>query len=68
MRADSPSLRLTEGALDGCWLVDTDGVNLDDLMSTRQGRIIRMSHDRAVQYIPHLEDYSFVAGLISDAA
>jgi hypothetical protein len=63
-------LPLPDGVkLEGCWLVERGMVNMDDLVSARPGRIIRMYKPDAIKYIPpSLDDYERIAGMISDAA
>jgi hypothetical protein len=55
--------------LEGCWLMLEGQVNMEDLVSGRPGRIIRMRRPDALQYIPpSSDDYERIAGMISDAA
>lgn len=54
---------------DGMWFVDTGAVNLEDLLKSGPGRIVRCNYLPAVQYVPlPVEHYNNIAGLISDAA
>jgi hypothetical protein len=63
-------LPLPDGArLDGRWLMVVGEVNIDDLISSQPGRIIRMKQPDSLQYIPpSSDDYERIAGMISDAA
>jgi hypothetical protein len=63
-------LPLPEGVLlDGCWLMHDGYVNINDLVSGKPGRVIRMRHMDALRYIPApMDNYDRIAGLISDAA
>jgi hypothetical protein len=64
-------LPLPDGTrLDGCWLMVSGEVNIDDLCGAyRPGRIIRMVNADSLRYVPpSIEDYDRIAGLISDAA
>ena len=54
--------------LDGRWFMHDGMVNMSDLMSSEPGRVIRMKHPKALQYMPsQLDSYDRIAGLISDA-
>jgi len=60
---------LPDAKLDGVWFVDVSSINLDDLMRSRPGTIVRCRHLPAVQYVPpSADDYERLAGMISDAA
>lgn len=67
MKEDLP---LPDGSrLDGCWLMVSGEVNIDDLVLARPGKIVRIQHADSLRYIPpSSDDYARVAGLISDAA
>lgn len=69
-RAAEQYFPLPEGVrLDGCWLVWEGQVNINDLLSNRAGRLIRILRPDALRYIPpSSDDYAGIAGLISDAA
>lgn len=53
----------------GMFFVDMSAVNLNDMLTSRPGVIVRCKHLPAVQYIPtSTEGFDHIAGLISDAA
>lgn len=55
--------------IDGVFFVDESRINLRDFVNAKPGAIVRCSGLPAVQYVPNpLDDYSRLAGLISDAA
>lgn len=56
-------------SMDGVWLMVEGEVNIDDLVSGRRGRIVRMKHSDSLRYIPPAEVfYDHVAGMVSDGA
>lgn len=64
-------IRLPEGCrVDGCWLMVSGEVNLEDLMNARRpGAVIRMMHADSLRYVPpSQDDYERIAGFISDGA
>lgn len=64
-------LRLSEGELSGCWIVDPSKVNMADFTQGGgiEGRILRVMDMGAIRYIPAITDnYERIAGMVSDAA
>lgn len=61
--------QIPDAKLDGVWFVDMSSVNIEDLVRSSPGSIVRCRHLPAVQYVPPpMYFYEHVAGLISDAA
>lgn len=60
--------QIPDAKLDGVFFVHMGHVNLDDLLNSRPGSIVRCRDLPAVQYVPPTHSYDHVAGLISDAA
>lgn len=56
------------GCMGGVWLVEHGNVNLNDIVhAKRPGAVVRCYDIDKIKYIPRLmEDYGFVAGMISD--
>ena len=55
--------------LDGCWLMVSGEVNIDDLICDRPGKVIRMQNPDSLRYVPPSDDdYERIAGFISDGA
>jgi hypothetical protein len=56
-------------SVDGCWLMVNGEVNIDDLLHSRPGRIIRMENPDSLRYVPGpMDNYDRLAGMVSDAA
>lgn len=53
----------------GKWFVVTSDVNMQDLINSGPGVVVRMRSADAVRYVPpQFFDPAFIAGMISDAA
>lgn len=60
---------LDESYLAGRWIAHVADVNLDDLVNSKPGSIIRVRSHDALKYIPpSMDDYERIAGMISDGA
>ena len=62
--------RLVAAGIDGLWLVNPSRVNMDDLLNSTPGRIIRCQDVSAMQFVSGAPDElaACIAGWISEDA
>lgn len=61
--------RLFDAGLSGVWAVDPSMVNIDDLLCTTPGALVRCLDVNAIRFIPvEIDPIGCVAGWISDEA